>query len=53
MQYIPYLHGIPVVLAGAQANEKFRYPVRELSSDMAKRYRSLGKNVDVKAIRKA
>ena len=42
-----------MVLAGDQANEKLRYPCRELSSDIAKRYRSLGRNVDVNAIRKA
>ena len=42
-----------MVLGGDQANEKLRYPFSELSSDMANRYKSLGKNVDVNAIRKA
>lgn len=56
MQKVSYqtnLHGILVVLGGDHANEKLRYPCSELSGDTAKRYRSLGKNVDVNAIRKA
>lgn len=41
------------MLWGDQAKEKLRYPSRELSSDIAKRYRIFGKKVEVKAMRKA
>ena len=48
-----YLHGFIVVLSGEVANVKFKYPVKEPSSDTMLRYNSFGKKLEVNAIRNA
>lgn len=47
------LHGSPVVLGGACASEKLRYPSSDPLGEIVERYNNLGRKFDVKAIKKA